>query len=69
MPVQQPPHRHRRYSKLRRHRRADPATLDHPIDQVRTHMGERRLRQLEDQLADDTAILGVDERTPPPSWT
>jgi hypothetical protein len=27
------------------------------------YMGERRLRQLEDQLADDTAILGVDEHT------
>jgi len=27
------------------------------------YMGERRLRALEDQLADDTAILGVDEHT------
>jgi hypothetical protein len=27
------------------------------------YMGERRLRQLEDQLDDDTAILGVDEHT------
>jgi hypothetical protein len=27
------------------------------------YLGERRLRQLEDQLADDTAILGVDEHT------
>jgi len=27
------------------------------------YMGKRRLRQLEDQLADDTAILGVDEHT------
>jgi len=27
------------------------------------YMGERRLRDLEDQLADDTAILGVDEHT------
>mgnify|MGYP003287947337 CR=1 FL=1 len=27
------------------------------------YMGERRLRQLEDQLADHTAILGVDEHT------
>jgi cyanophycinase-like exopeptidase len=27
------------------------------------YMGERRLRQLEDQLADDTAILGIDEHT------
>ncbi len=27
------------------------------------YLGERRLRQLEDQLADDTTILGVDEHT------